>query len=230
MTEEQCGTMKVAKLNNALELRNLSKNGRKQELFDCLLVAVRNNDPLIENETPKHAENMAGLTLASTAHWSMLEPDYEVIGEDDLQDTDGHQLRPPIAGLPANEDTTQIAPKKNYKEDFDRPTFVQQVKFPKKNLIGITIQDSSGNFLYEVTNSTDTVPNIDALHAHVISIDSHPAEWFNIFLHIYKKRQENPNVVTIEDFTIWSKTNPTYQRLKQEVVNTQSGHHYQLKK
>ena len=92
------------------------------------------------------------------------------------------------------------------------------------------MRDSDGDFLYEVTNSTGTVPNIDALHARGISFYSHPAEWFNLFLPIYKKRQENPNVVTIEDFTIWSKTNPTYQRLKQEVVNTQSGHHYQLKK
>ena len=37
------------------------------------------------------------------------------------------------------------------------------------------MHDYGGNFLYEVKNSTDTVPNIDALHARGISIDSHPA-------------------------------------------------------
>ena len=79
-------------------------------------MAVRSNAPHIANQTPEHAENMAGPTFASTAHWSMLEPDDEVIGEDDLQDTDGNQFRPPISGLPANEDTTQRAPKKNKKE------------------------------------------------------------------------------------------------------------------
>ena len=94
----------------------------------------------------EHTANMAGPKFASTDHWSMLEPDDEVIGEDDLQDTDGHQFRPSIAGLPSNEDTTQRAPKKNYKEDFDRLPFVQQVKVPKKNLIGKTMRDSDGNY------------------------------------------------------------------------------------
>ena len=204
LTEEQCNAMKVAELKNALGLRNLSKNGRKQELLDRLLVSVRSNDTLIENQTPEHAANMTGPTFASTAHYSMLDPDDEVIGEDDLQYTNGHQFCPPIAGLPANEETTQRSTKKNYKEEFHRPPFVKQVKFPKSNLIGRTLRDSDGKFLYEVTNSTDTVPNIDALHTRGISIDSHPAEWFNLFLPIYKKRKENPNVVTIEDFTTWS--------------------------
>ena len=103
----------------------------------------------------------------------MLEPDYEVIGEDDLQDTDGHPFRTPIAGLSANEDTTQRAPKKNYREEFDWPPFVQHIKVPKKNLTVRTMWDSDGNFLCEVTKSTDTVPNIYALHARCISIDSH---------------------------------------------------------
>ena len=139
LTEEQCGVMKVSKLKNALLLRNLSKNGRKQELLDRILVEVRSNTPLISNQTPKHTANMARPTFASTSHWSMLDPDDEVIGEDDLQDTDGHQFRPPISGLSENEDTTQIAPKKNYKEEFDRPPFLQQVKVPKNNLIGRTM-------------------------------------------------------------------------------------------
>ena len=112
-----------------------------------------------------------------------------MIGEDDFQDTDGNQFLPPIDGLPENEDTTQRAPKKNYKEEFDIPPFVQQVKVPKNNLIGITMRDSDGDFLYEVINSTDTVPNIDALHAYGISIYYHLDECFNICLPIYKKRQ-----------------------------------------
>ena len=132
MTEEQCGEMKVAELKNALGLRNLSTNGRKQELLYRLLVAVRSNDPLIENQIPEHAANMAGKTFVSTAHWFMLEPDDEVIGEDDFQDIDGHQFRPPIAGLPANEDTTQRVPKKNYKKDFDRQPLCNKLRFQKR--------------------------------------------------------------------------------------------------
>ena len=72
--------MKVAELKNVLGLRNLSKNGRKQELLDRLIVAVRSNAPLIENKIPEHAANMAGPTFASTYPWYMLEPDDEVIG------------------------------------------------------------------------------------------------------------------------------------------------------
>ena len=48
------------------------------------------------------------------------------------------------------------------------------------------MRDSDGDFLYEVTNSTVTVPNIDSLHSCGVSIDSHPDEWFNIFLPIYR--------------------------------------------
>ena len=124
--------MKVAELKNALGLRHLSKNGRKQELLDRLLVAVCINDTIIANQNPEHAANMAGPTFASNAHWSMLETDNEVIGEDELQDTDGHQFSPSIAGLPSNEDTTQRAPKKNYKEDFDRLPLCNKLRFQKR--------------------------------------------------------------------------------------------------
>ena len=61
----------------------------------------------------------------------MLEPDYEVIREDDFQDTDGHQFRPSIADLPSNENTTQRAPKKNYKEEFDITPFCNKFRFQK---------------------------------------------------------------------------------------------------
>ena len=118
LTEEQCGAMKVAELKNALGLRNLSKNGRKQELLDRLLVAVRKNAPLVVNQTPEHTANMTGPAFASTDYWYMLDPDNKVIVEDELQDTYGYQFRPPLSGLPANEDTTQRAPKKNYKKEF----------------------------------------------------------------------------------------------------------------
>lgn len=173
---------------------------------------------------------MVGPTFSSTAHWSMLESRDKVIGKDDLQDTYGHQICSPIAGLPTNEDTTKRAPKKNYKEMFDRLYFVQQFRVPKKNLIGRTMQDSDGDYLFEVTNSTDTVPNIDALHAYCNSFDSHPVNWFNFFLHINKKQQDTPNVITIDDFTTWSNEKLSDQTLEQKVVNTQSGHHSQLKK
>ena len=51
LIEGQCGTMKVAEFKNALGLHNLSNNGGKQELLDCLLVAVCSNAPIIANKT-----------------------------------------------------------------------------------------------------------------------------------------------------------------------------------
>ena len=111
LTEEQYDAMKVAELKNVLGLRNISENDSKQELLERLLVTVCSNAPLLTNQTAKHTANMARPTFASNAHWSMLELDDEVIGEDDLQDIDGHQFCPPIADLSANEDTTQRSPK-----------------------------------------------------------------------------------------------------------------------
>ena len=92
------------------------------------------------------------------------------------------------------------------------------------------MRDSDDNYLYEVTNSTDTVPNIYALNARGISIDYHPAECFNLFLPIYKKRQDNLMLLPLKILLPVQIKKPTYQTLEQEVVNTQSGHHSQLKK
>lgn len=63
--------------------------------------------------------------------------------------------------------------------------------------------DNDGNILYETADPSKTVPNIDALHAHDITMDLHPGEWLNLFVTIYKKSHENLHVVTIEDFTTW---------------------------
>ena len=39
----------------------------------------------------------------------------------------------------------------------------------------------NGNFLYEKRLSEDTVPNIEYLHRNGIDLNSHPAEWFELF-------------------------------------------------
>ena len=117
----------------------------------------------------------------------------------------------------------------NYKEEFDEAPFIQNIKAPNTNLIGRTMRDSDGNF-YEKINSNDTVPDIDSFHVRGISIEPCPYEWFNLFVPIYKKRQEIPNDVTIEDFTTWSGKRHIYQMLEQKIVNAQSGHLFKLKK
>jgi hypothetical protein len=67
-TEEECETLKVPELKDQLGLRNLSKNVRKAELLHCLLIAIKNNLPLIANANPEKLENMASAGFAPTAH------------------------------------------------------------------------------------------------------------------------------------------------------------------
>lgn len=126
LTDEQACVMKIAELKDALGLHNLSKSGRKPQILEGISSALHNNAPMITNQTPKQTANMARSIFSSNANWSLLKPDNEVIGQDDLQnDTDGHQCCPPVAGLPENEDNNLGTKKRNYKEEFDRPPFVQ---------------------------------------------------------------------------------------------------------
>jgi len=67
-TEEECREMKVSELKDQVGLRNLSKNGWKAELLQCLLIAIKNNLPLIANANPEKLENMASAGFAPTAH------------------------------------------------------------------------------------------------------------------------------------------------------------------
>ena len=203
ITEEECRTMKVSELKEQLVLRNLSRNGRKADLLERLISAVRNNIPLISNATPEQLANMAGHGFAPTAYWQLLDPgDVEV--NDSLIDIDGHEFYPPIAGRLQNEAINAGPPKKNYNQTFDREPFIQSVKLPLRNKRGKIRHDKDGNTLYDNTNSDQTVPNIDYLHSHNISTDSEPSDWFNLFMPLHGKRQDNPNVITLDDLTSWT--------------------------
>jgi len=203
LTEDECRKMKVSELKEQLVLRNLSRNGRKADLLERLISAISNNMPLINNATPEQLANMAGDGFATTAHWELLDPgNYEV--NDSLIDTDGHQFYPPVAGRLRNESINMGPPKKNYNETFDREPFIQSVILPLRNTRGKIRRDTDGNILYHNSNSDQTVPNIDYLHSHNISTDSNPVDWFELFMPLHRRRQENPNVITLDDLTSWS--------------------------
>ena len=54
--------------------------------------------------------------------------------------------------------------------------------------------------------SNATVPNLDFLFLHNINLDSHPAEWFNIFFPKLRTKNTHLKAVTIEEFQSWTYT------------------------
>ena len=99
-----------------------------------------------------------------------------------LTDTDGFQFYTLIAYGEAREDDPNIeATKQNYKDEFERPPFIQKVtnhKFKRGNHI---IRDGGNNIVYEKSLSTQYAANIEVLNGKFININSHPTDWSNIF-------------------------------------------------
>ena len=54
--------------------------------------------------------------------------------------------------------------------------------------------------------SNATVPNIDLFILRNINLDSHPAEWFNIFFPKLRTKNTHTKAVTIEEFQSWTNT------------------------
>ena len=50
---------------------------------------------------------------------------------------------------------------------------------------------------------TTTVPNLQYLFANGIGFDSHPADWFNLYLPKDRNRKTHPKAVTCDDLTGW---------------------------
>ena len=193
---DEIAQFRVAQLKAALSARNLSVRGRKQELHDRLREAIVSGAPLATNMTTDQMENMAGEGFRLTAHWEYVEAnDDDVVNEEGL-------ARGPTT--PEGEDSTLGPVKKNYAEHFDRPPFVQQVTLPRKNVRGNLIYDLKGKVKYEIRDSSETVPNIPFLHQNGLNTESHPFEWFNLFMPIKRTRQMHPDMVSMADLTTWS--------------------------
>ena len=63
-----------------------------------------------------------------------------------------------------------------------------------------------GRVMYKKQSSDETVPNIEAINEAGLNCQSHPATWFNLFMPREKRRQDNPDVVSVVDFTSWTNT------------------------
>ena len=104
------------------------------------------------------------------------------------------------------EGETTCVKKYNYSDTYDRPPFIQQVTIPKVNVCGNIMYNLNGSVRYTKENSDQTVPNIPFLHKNGLNVNSYPFEWFDLFMPMKRKRQMNPNIVTMEQLTTWSNT------------------------
>ena len=122
------------------------------------------------------------------AHWDLLTPDIDLVVDENLGDSDGYKFYAPIAsGKAIEESISGHALKMNYWEYFDYHRFIQSVYLPKFIRGGRFAKNSRGDTIYKSTLSEDTLPNIEALNTKSISLNSHPAEGFDIFMPKHSK-------------------------------------------
>ena len=97
--------------------------------------------------------------------------------------------------------------KRNYNHQFDRSPFVvQEHLLPDKNMRGRFKKDAKGQFKYRKQIHTGTIPNIEYLFQNNVGLDSHPADWFEIFFPKKRERQTHPKAVTMDEYTAWLNT------------------------
>ena len=135
----------------------------------------------VENIDPNVIANMSGSGFQTTLHWKMLTLYTNAVVQDNLTDTDGFQLYTPIASVEAREDDPNIySTKRNYKEEFERPPFIQKVTKPKLTRGNRLMRDIGNNILYEKALSNQSAVKIEVLNGNFINIKSHPTGWFTI--------------------------------------------------
>ena len=92
---------------------------------------------------------MTGAGFQPTAHWEILTPDKNAAVQYNYTDTDGFRLHAPIAFVAAREyNPNQVDTKLNYKEDFDRTSFIQKVINMKFTLVNPLMRYEVNNIVY----------------------------------------------------------------------------------
>ena len=206
LTDEQINGMKVLELRQELEKQGMSKNGLKSVLVERLKEAVRNNVKLIKARPDHEVENIAGDGFDGNAYWKYLEQTGAEIDESAME-VEGITFRAPTTSEAEHNSDFQDRPKKrNYAETFDHAPFVAERLLPQKNLRGQFRKDRNGNFIYKKQPTTETVPNLEYLFTKGIGLESHPADWFELFFPRNRNRLTCPKAVTLDDLTAWTNT------------------------
>ena len=192
LSDENIDKMKVSELRVELERRGMSKNGLKAVLIQRLKEAVSQKVPLLTDRPDDEVANNAGDGFDGGAFWQLLEPEGPELDESCME-VDGVIFRAPTTTeLEHNSNYPDRPKKRNYSATFDRSPFVSHHQLlPEKNLRGRFKKDNKGNFKYSKQTTTETIPNIEFLHSHGISLQSHPAQWFDIFF-MQKRTNDAP--------------------------------------
>ena len=212
ITDENIDKMKVSELRVELERRGMSKNGLKAVLIQRLKEAVSQKVPLLTDRPDDEVANNAGDGFDGGAFWQLLEPEGPELDESCME-VDGVRFRAPTTTeLEHNSNHPDRPKKRNYSATFDRSPFVShQQLLPEKNLRGRFRKDNKGNFKYSKQTTTETIPNIEFLHSHGINLQSHPAQWFDIFFPRKRERTTHPKAVTFDELTGWTNTKALMQ-------------------
>ena len=59
-------------------------------------------------------------------------------------------------------------------------------------------RNQNGGYYYEEQVTNETLPNLKFLFSNGIGFDSHPADWFNLFLPNKRTHKTHPKAVTME--------------------------------
>ena len=198
--------MKVAELRSALKERGMGTNGLKAVLIARLKEGVSNNVPIVRDRPVAEANNSAGEAFQPGAYWKLLEQAGPEVDES-VMNVDGVRFRAPTT--PAEEHASAFAekPKKrNYSEMFDRRPFIAERLLPEKNDRGKCKRDKDGKYCYKKQYSDKTVPNLKYLFKNGVNIESHPADYFDLFFPRNRTKDTHPKAVCIDDLNSWTNT------------------------
>ena len=125
--------------------------------------------------------------------------------DESVMEVDGIRFRAPTEDNISNH--PDQPKKRNYSHQFDRSPFVtEQRLLPEKNARGRFRKDAKGQFQYTKQTHTTTIPNIEYLFENNVGLDSHPADWFELFFPKKRERQTHPKSVTMDEYTAWLNT------------------------
>ena len=196
--------MKVAELRDELKKRGIRVTGKKSELQTRLLEGVLAGVEVLADRPVEESNNSAGDAFHPGSYWKLLEPSGPAVNESDMT-VGGVRFRDPTMPAEEHELNRNDRPKKrNYSEIFDRAPFTRSALLPVRNANGVLKRKNTGEYIYEMQVTEATVPDIEYLTEKGIDFESHPADWFDIFMPKDRVRDTHPKAVTIDDLTSWT--------------------------
>jgi len=90
---------------------------------------------------------------------------------------------------------------KKLQNNIHRLPFISQCRQLILNRFGKPIKNTNGEYEYEVRPHIESSPNLEFLTTYSITPDSHPADWYDVFIPPNRKRQGSEGLIIISDIT-----------------------------